>query len=97
MEMLAGLLTALAILFVIFKLGNWRKVLFFDVLIDVSTTVVLAVVFAGTASGMVIAFTAGFFISVFLWLMKKTFGCDKLTLKGWETYENHQENNRVHS
>jgi len=80
---IGGLVAAAAILFLVFKLGDIRKILAFDVLIDIGSTVALSVMLAGTLGGMMIALTAGFFISIFLWALKKFIGSEKLTRKGW--------------
>ncbi len=72
-----------AILFLIFKLGDIRRVLYFDIYIDLGTTVLLTILLSGTASGMFTALIAGAMISVILYVLKRTIGYDKPTRKGW--------------
>lgn len=84
LEIIFGALFAsAAILFLVFKFGNIRKVLAFDIWIDAGTTLFLTIVMFGTFSGMMVALVTGAIVSVILFLMKKVIGCDKLTRKGW--------------
>jgi hypothetical protein len=80
---LAGFATA-ACLFLIFKLGKIRKVLAFDIPIDIGITTFLSVVLFGTFSGMATALIAGAMVSSILYILKRTIGHDKLTIKGWK-------------
>lgn len=78
-----GLIAALTILFLFFKLGQIRRILCFDVVIDIIATIALAMLFSGTFVGMMIALVAGFIVSVALFAMKQLMGYERLTLKGW--------------
>ena len=84
MILLLALISAAGVLFLVFKFGNLRRVLWFDKYIDLISTVGLAVAFMGTMGGMAIAVIAGTFISITLWLMRKAIGCEELTVKGWK-------------
>ena len=84
MILLLALISATGVLFLVFKFGNVRRVLWFDKYIDLISTVGLAIAFMGTLGGMAIAVIAGTFISITLWIMRKAIGCEELTVKGWE-------------
>ncbi len=85
--MAAGLLTAGAIIFLLLKLPL-KKLLAFDVGLDVLITFALVFMFAGTYSGMVAAALAGCIVSGFLLLAKRVMGYEKpkVTRRGlrWE-------------
>jgi len=67
----AGLLSALGLLFLIFKFGV-RRVIAYDIPIDITVTAFLVWAFAGTYSGMLAAMIGGLIVSVTLFAMKKT-------------------------
>jgi len=73
----AGVISALSILFLLFKFGI-RRVISFDIPIDISTTVLLMFLFAGTFGGMMAAMVGGLFISVVLFAMKATMTREEL-------------------
>jgi|TARA_R110000803_G_scaffold201393_2_gene266173 hypothetical protein len=86
LEIIFGALFAsAAILFLVFKFGNIRHVLAFDILIDTGATLFLSFVLFGTFSGMMVALVTGAIISFILFVMKRTIGYDILTRKGWKT------------
>jgi len=68
---IAGLLSALGLLFLIFKFGI-RRVVSYDIPIDVAVTGFLMWAFAGTYSGMMAAMIGGLVVSVVLYLLKRT-------------------------
>jgi|TARA_A200000159_G_C7170139_1_gene275059 hypothetical protein len=68
---LAGLLSAAGLLFLIFKFGV-RRAISFDIPIDIACTGLLMFLFAGTFGGMFTAMIGGLVISVTLFVMKKT-------------------------
>ena len=78
---LAGVASALAILFTLFKL-DIRKVLAFDIAVDVGASILLIVMFAGTFAGMMAAVIAGSIISIVLYTIKRVLGFKKLSRKG---------------
>jgi|TARA_R110000824_G_scaffold13001_5_gene56788 hypothetical protein len=78
-----GIVSAAAILFLIFKFGKIRRVLAFDIPIDVTSTLGLTFLLAGSFAGMMTAIFGGAIISAVLFTMKKLMGCEKLTAKGW--------------
>ena len=61
MILLLALISAAGVLFLVFKFGNLRRVLWFDKYIDLISTVGLAIAFMGTMGGMAIAVIAGTF------------------------------------
>jgi len=79
---LAGIVTALAVIVVLAKIGL-RKCLYFDIPLDISVTIVLAMIFAGTFSGMFAAIVGGLVFSVTLTVLKKVIGYEKPTRDGW--------------
>ena len=76
---LAGLIAAAGMLFLLFKFGV-RKVITYDTLFDVLITFFLIIVFAGTFSGMMAALLGGLVVSVVLFVMKRTMRHEKLSL-----------------
>lgn len=74
---LAGLLTACAFLILFYKLGM-RKILQYDIVIDVAVTFFLMWIFAGTFAGMMAAIIGGLFVSVILVALKRTMPREKL-------------------
>lgn len=81
--LILSLIASAGILFLIFKVGRIRRILAFDILIDISATVLLCIAMAGTFTGIMIGLTAGTIISITLYIMKKTLGTETLTAKGW--------------
>lgn len=73
----AGLLTALGIIFLLYKVG-FKKVLGYDILVDIVATLGLMYIFAGTYSGMMAAIVGGLFISVVLIIAKQFVSYEKL-------------------
>lgn len=74
---LAGLLTASAFLILLYKL-NLKRVLQYDIVVDVAITFFLMWIFAGTFAGMMAAIIGGLFVSIVLVLLKKTMPRQKL-------------------
>jgi fatty acid desaturase len=79
-----GIVSAMAVLFMAFKFGNIRRVLHFDIIIDIVSTLALTFMLAGTFVGMMTAIFGGAIISIVLFLLKKIIGHDKLTITGWK-------------
>ena len=76
---IAGLLSALGLLFLIFKFGI-RRVVSYDIPIDVAVTGFLMWAFAGTYSGMMAAMFGGMLVSIVLYAMKRTMRHEKFTV-----------------
>lgn len=76
---LAGTLTALAVLILLFKIGI-RRVIKYDILIDILATAFLLVQFGDTFAGMMAAIIGGLLISIVLWTAKKTLVREELRL-----------------
>jgi len=74
--LLAGILSAAAVIFLLLKL-DLKKVLAFDIGVDVIVTFAFVFLFAGTYSGMVAAAMAGCLVSGFLLAAKKTLGYER--------------------
>jgi len=77
---LAGIVAAAGLLFLILKLGP-RKVISYDIPIDIAITSFLMWSLAGTYSGMMAALFGGLFVSVILYVMKNTMVREVLKLK----------------
>jgi len=75
----AGLLSALGLLFLLFKFGV-RRVIAYDIPIDIAVTAFLIYAFAGTYSGMFAAMVGGLIVSVTLFVMKKTMRREELRI-----------------
>ena len=74
---LAGLLNACAFLILLYKL-NLKRVLQYDLFVDVLVTFFLMWIFAGTFAGMMAAIIGGLFVSIVLVMLKKTMPRQKL-------------------
>lgn len=70
---IAGVFAGLAVLFLLAKF-DFKKVLWLDVPIDIISTILLVVMFAGTFAGMMAAVIGGCLISLTLLLSKKAIG-----------------------
>ena len=79
--LIAGVFAGLAILFLLAKF-DFKKVLWLDVPIDIISTVLLVVMFAGTFAGMMAAVIGGCLISLTLLLSKKAIGYKKPVRSG---------------
>mgnify|MGYP001403248787 FL=1 len=79
----AGIVSACAILFLLAKF-DMKKVLAFDILVDMSASIFLMVMFFGTFAGMMAAIVGGAIISIALYVLKKTIGCSK---PKWNKYK----------
>lgn len=82
---IAGLLSALGLLFLIFKFGI-RRVITYDIPIDILVTGFLMYAFAGTYSGMLAAMIGGLIVSVTLFVMKRTMNREQLIIKKTEKF-----------
>ncbi len=78
--MIAGITAAAGLLFLILKLGP-RKVISYDIPIDIAITSFLIWSLSGTYSGMMAALIGGLFVSVILYIMKNTMVREVLKLK----------------
>ena len=76
---LAGFLSALGLLFLIFKFGV-RRIITYDIPIDIAVTGFLMYAFAGTYSGMLAAMIGGLIVSITLFIMKRTMRRETLQL-----------------
>lgn len=86
MEMLLmGLLTALAVLVVMWKM-NIRRWLAFEVPVDIIVTVGLGALGAatGTVSGVMIGIISGLIFSLVFRTLRNLMGYETLTTKGWK-------------
>tara|TARA_R100001463_G_scaffold55910_2_gene107737 strand:+ start:70 stop:354 length:285 start_codon:yes stop_codon:yes gene_type:complete len=81
--LIAGIASACAILFMLAKL-NIKRVLCFDVLVDIGASIALIIMFAGTFAGMMAGILGGAIISIVLFILKKTIGYEKPIRKGFK-------------
>jgi len=68
---LAGILTAFAFLIMLYKM-NLKKILQYDLLVDIAVTFFLMWIFAGTFAGMMAAIIGGLIVSIVLVVLKRT-------------------------
>lgn len=74
--LIISIFTALAVYVVILKIGI-RKVLAYEVTVDIVVTIVLMILFSGTLTGIVAATFAGLFFSIIMYISKLIFGYEK--------------------
>lgn len=79
--LLPSAITCCAVYIVLWQL-DIQKILGYHVLFDISFTVILSMLFAGTYSGMLVAMAAGLMLSVLLLLTKWFIGYKKII--GWK-------------
>ena len=77
--MIAGITAAAGLLFLVLKLGP-RKIISYDIPIDITITALLMWSLAGTYSGMMAALIGGLVVSVILFVIKKTMVREELRL-----------------
>ena len=75
-----GILSALGLLLLALKIGG-RKVIGMDIVFDIAITITLMIMFAGTFSGMAAAMIGGLFVTILLFIMKKTMVHETLTVE----------------
>lgn len=73
----AGLISAAGLLFLLFKFGV-RRVIAYDIPLDILTTSLLMFMFAGTFGGMMAAMVGGLVVSITLFVMKSTMTREQL-------------------
>lgn len=73
---IAGVFSAFAIIFLLAKF-DFKKVLWLDIPIDIMSTILLVIMFAGTFAGMMAAVIGGCIISSFLYVAKRIKGYKK--------------------
>tara|TARA_R100001440_G_scaffold5048_4_gene11071 strand:- start:1352 stop:1630 length:279 start_codon:yes stop_codon:yes gene_type:complete len=78
----AGTFSAFAIIFLLAKF-DFKKVLWLDIPIDIISTCLLIIMFAGTFAGMMAAVIGGCIVSAFLYISKKLIGYKK---PKWKKY-----------
>ncbi len=75
-----GILSALGLLLLALKAGG-KKVIGMDIVFDIGITITLMIMFAGTFSGMAAAMVGGLFVTILLFIMKKTMVHETLTVQ----------------
>lgn len=74
---IAGLISAAGLLFLIFKFGV-RRIIAYDIPIDIAVTGFLMWAFAGTYAGMMAAMIGGLAVSIILFALKKSIRREEL-------------------
>lgn len=69
-------LVALGFFIIMFKLGL-KRVLGYDLYVDIALTAILMFLFAGSFSGMVVALIGGLIISIVLLVLRKLIGMER--------------------
>lgn len=77
--LLYGLFSALAVFILLLKIGI-RKVLYFDLFIDITFTIFLAYLLKGSFAGIMAAVLGGLALSIALIISKYVFGYQKPTI-----------------
>lgn len=72
----AGIVSALAIIFLLLKL-DFKKVLYYELPIDVTVAALFCFMFSGSYAGEVAAMTGGAVFSIFLFICRRTIGYKK--------------------
>ena len=80
-----GIISALGLLLLALKIGG-RKIIGMDIYFDIAITITLMIMFAGTFSGMAAAMIGGLFVTILLFIMKKTMVHETLTVE--KDYQN---------
>lgn len=80
--MLYGVISALAVFIILMKLPL-RKILGYDVAVDIAFTIMLAWILSGSFAGMMAALIGGLLLSIVLAVTKKLLGYEKIELNGW--------------
>jgi len=75
----ASLLTAIGVIWILSRM-NLKRIAGYALAWDVGLTALLTFLFIGTYAGMVTGMAAGVIISVFLTIVKKTAGAERLAL-----------------
>ena len=78
---LSGLVMTAAMLVTLARVVHWRFILGYATLIDVTATIGLLTLYAGTYSGMMAATISGFVLAVTLTIGRRVFGYSRLNWK----------------
>ncbi len=78
-----ALAASMGLIFLVLKFGRLRRILAFDIGIDIALTALLMFSMAGTYTGIMVAIFAGGIISATFYALKKCFPPDSLTARGW--------------
>ena len=76
---IAGIIAAAGLLFLVLKLSP-KRIISYDIPIDIAITALLMWSLAGTYSGMMAALVGGLIVSIVLFTMKKTMVREELRL-----------------
>lgn len=79
--MLYGIISALSVFIILMKLPI-RRILGYDVIVDIVFTVMLAWILSGSFAGMMAALIGGLLLSITLVITKKLLGYERLELDG---------------
>jgi hypothetical protein len=81
--LLIGVLAAIAKFVTLMKIGQLRRLLALDALLDLLASMLFAFLFFGTLTGMSIAAIAGLTFSLIVWVYKGYTGYERLRLRNW--------------
>lgn len=82
----AGIVSAIAFYIVFWKI-DIRKICGYEVAVDIASTILLMLMFAGTYTGMIAAVIAGLLLSVMLMITKWFVGYERLVRTGPYTFK----------
>jgi len=83
------LVAFMAVLGLLIMMGrlNLRRFLGYPNIVDITCTIIFAILFAGTFSGMVVAGFASLFLSLMLWVLRASIGAERLALYWGDNHE----------
>lgn len=81
-----GFFTVVAFIVILARF-NLTKVMGYPTLVDIGGSVLFALIFAGTLTGMLVAVIAGLLLTMFTWAYRWVFGYKRYDRKqGWTYY-----------
>ena len=90
---IAALITVSALLVILLKAFELRKLLGFEVWLDIAFTVIIPLIFAKSTFGILVGVTTGLMLSLILRGLRRIYGCKKLEFRNgqlvWVAYTAH--------
>lgn len=81
-----GFFTVVAFIVILARF-NLTKIMGYPTIVDIGGSVLFALIFAGTLTGMLVAVIAGLLLTMFTWAYRYLFGYEKYKVKkGWSYY-----------
>lgn len=85
--LVVGILSMLAVFILMSRLGI-KRCMGYPIIVDVLGSALFTILFWGTLTGMMIAAVAAIALSLSVWLVRKTMGYERFSIKtrGWQVY-----------